>query len=174
MQQGLIVTVGDRLLEAVKWVNATQVQGVVPAGMAAGAYDIVVRNPGNPNPSTLENAYTVLDAAGDDFSAGEEDLWVSPSTIRQGDTVQLGLNVHRRGGKSTTMVEVAFYRLDAARTYQEIGRAMTPPMPPGAHGVDVAYIWWNTSAMPENVHVCLLYTSPSPRDRTRSRMPSSA
>ena len=25
-----------------------------------------------------------------------------------------------------------------------------------------------------DVHVCLLYTSPSPRDRTRSRMPSSA
>ena len=25
-----------------------------------------------------------------------------------------------------------------------------------------------------NVHACLLYTSPSPRDRTRSRMPSSA
>ena len=24
------------------------------------------------------------------------------------------------------------------------------------------------------VHICLLYTSPSPRDRTRSRMPSSA
>ena len=27
---------------------------------------------------------------------------------------------------------------------------------------------------PVMVHVCLLYTSPSPRDRTRSRMPSSA
>ena len=26
----------------------------------------------------------------------------------------------------------------------------------------------------ENGNVCLLYTSPSPRDRTRSRMPSSA
>ena len=25
-----------------------------------------------------------------------------------------------------------------------------------------------------NAHTCLLYTSPSPRDRTRSRMPSSA
>ena len=24
------------------------------------------------------------------------------------------------------------------------------------------------------IHTCLLYTSPSPRDRTRSRMPSSA
>ena len=26
----------------------------------------------------------------------------------------------------------------------------------------------------KDVHLCLLYTSPSPRDRTRSRMPSSA
>ena len=26
----------------------------------------------------------------------------------------------------------------------------------------------------EDLRVCLLYTSPSPRDRTRSRMPSSA
>ena len=26
----------------------------------------------------------------------------------------------------------------------------------------------------EGIHTCLLYTSPSPRDRTRSRMPSSA
>ena len=25
-----------------------------------------------------------------------------------------------------------------------------------------------------DLHICLLYTSPSPRDRTRSRMPSSA
>ena len=27
---------------------------------------------------------------------------------------------------------------------------------------------------PDHPEVCLLYTSPSPRDRTRSRMPSSA
>ena len=29
-------------------------------------------------------------------------------------------------------------------------------------------------AAPHLLHPCLLYTSPSPRDRTRSRMPSSA
>ena len=29
-------------------------------------------------------------------------------------------------------------------------------------------------ATDEEVMICLLYTSPSPRDRTRSRMPSSA
>ena len=31
-----------------------------------------------------------------------------------------------------------------------------------------------TSKNPEGLETCLLYTSPSPRDRTRSRMPSSA
>ena len=31
-----------------------------------------------------------------------------------------------------------------------------------------------TIAMPLMLYFCLLYTSPSPRDRTRSRMPSSA
>ena len=35
---------------------------------------------------------------------------------------------------------------------------------------------WNApkSLKPDEVYACLLYTSPSPRDRTRSRMPSSA
>ena len=37
-----------------------------------------------------------------------------------------------------------------------------------AFGVGAAYDAYNYA------YVCLLYTSPSPRDRTRSRMPSSA
>ena len=32
----------------------------------------------------------------------------------------------------------------------------------------------NLAALGELLKICLLYTSPSPRDRTRSRMPSSA
>ena len=32
----------------------------------------------------------------------------------------------------------------------------------------------NGRGIPVDIHPCLLYTSPSPRDRTRSRMPSSA
>ena len=33
---------------------------------------------------------------------------------------------------------------------------------------------WGESGLSTNDRSCLLYTSPSPRDRTRSRMPSSA
>ena len=33
---------------------------------------------------------------------------------------------------------------------------------------------WLKNLMSEEDKTCLLYTSPSPRDRTRSRMPSSA
>ena len=34
--------------------------------------------------------------------------------------------------------------------------------------------FWNSPAYQSLINTCLLYTSPSPRDRTRSRMPSSA
>ena len=33
---------------------------------------------------------------------------------------------------------------------------------------------WDLNQLKGEVKICLLYTSPSPRDRTRSRMPSSA
>ena len=44
---------------------------------------------------------------------------------------------------------------------------------------DLPKFWYNIyadSPVPPTpvLHPCLLYTSPSPRDRTRSRMPSSA
>ena len=65
------------------------------------------------------------------------------------------------------------------------------------NGIDVAYRWdgnkngpivmmahamgtsneiWNQQieALSDRYHICLLYTSPSPRDKRQSRMPSSA
>ena len=44
--------------------------------------------------------------------------------------------------------------------------------PPGVQFVNEVEIFNATFGKPNNY--CLLYTSPSPRDRTRSRMPSSA
>ena len=50
-----------------------------------------------------------------------------------------------------------------------------PLAEPGAVLIEGATVWTcATNGMLTNAQVCLLYTSPSPRDRTRSRMPSSA
>ena len=38
----------------------------------------------------------------------------------------------------------------------------------------LTFDYFGRSSAPSNHRLCLLYTSPSPRDRTRSRMPSSA
>ena len=42
------------------------------------------------------------------------------------------------------------------------------------HDVGTVTVTLKNGAAEGNVRICLLYTSPSPRDRTRSRMPSSA
>ena len=54
----------------------------------------------------------------------------------------------------------------------------TAPSAPVASGGSLPEVKWRlTSSFPKSldtIYGCLLYTSPSPRDRTRSRMPSSA
>ena len=44
---------------------------------------------------------------------------------------------------------------------------------PDSRGIQLT-LHYSLSKLPSNNYHCLLYTSPSPRDRTRSRMPSSA
>ena len=48
----------------------------------------------------------------------------------------------------------------------------TPPAGPGA--LDLSSQSTAKAANAEGANTCLLYTSPSPRDRQKSRMPSSA
>lgn len=153
LQDGLIVSVGDQVLNDVTRVNSTQVQAVVPAGLVAGTYNISARNPNANTTATLTGVYSVLDPVGDDFAAGVEDLWTTPLTIRQGDTVLLGLNVHRQGGKTTRQVTVAFYHQLADGSLQLIGQATTAPIVPGPEVVEPVFVEWNTTGLPETVQV---------------------
>ena len=54
--------------------------------------------------------------------------------------------------------------------------AVSPVPPNDADGVEhyMSSGFFGSYVDIEGVYSCLLYTSPSPRDRTRSRMPSSA
>jgi len=153
LQPGIVLTIGDLVLTDTARINSTQVQAVAPAGMAAGTYDVTARNPSSPATATLAGAYSVLDPVGDDFSAGAEDLWTTPLTIRQGDTVLLGLNVHRQGGKTTRQVQVAFYRQFDNGAREEIGRVTTAPMVPGPQVVEPVFIEWDTTGLPAAVAV---------------------
>ena len=65
---------------------------------------------------------------------------------------------HPQTGRATDREALAYAR----------EATFTTPLEPGQARVDVA------RGIQAAVRTCLLYTSPSPRDRTRSRMPSSA
>ena len=153
LQPGVIVMVGNLVLSETVRINSTQVQAVVPAGLTAGTYDVTARNPAAVATATLAAAYMVLDPIGDDFAAGAEDLWTTPLTIRQGDTVLLGLNVHRQGGKTTRQVKVSFYRQLADGSRQEIGSVTTAPIAPGPEVVEAVFVEWDTTGLPGSVQV---------------------
>ena len=111
-------------------ISATRLRAVVPRELAAGSYDLVLRNPGATGSGRLSSAYTVFASGVDDFFVGPEDIWTNPRTVRTGDTVQLGLNLHRRGGKASVQVAVAFYLGDPAAGGTLLGRRTSVPIAP--------------------------------------------
>ena len=82
-----------------------------------------------------------------------------------------GLSAHGHGLGSLTgigAVQHAFHFLDGPA---DVLRASTASR--RWRELACGDVVWRPKAVREGI-VCLLYTSPSPRDRTRSRMPSSA
>lgn len=119
-QVGATVTLGTTALENVTTISASRIEAVIPAGVAAGVYALVVRNPDGQS-VTLDDAFTVelpnlrilqvqpdqganqqpveIVIAGEDFSPaaevrlGETTLTViHDSTTRMRATVPAGLN----------------------------------------------------------------------------------
>lgn len=150
---GAQVTVGSAPLSNLTWVNSTQMRGVVPVGLAPGTYDVTVQNPGSAISHTLPAAYSALTPAGDDFFAFADDLWTSPPTIRQGDTVLLGLNVHRQGGKTTLQATVAFLQKQADGSWQELKRVLTSPIAPGPDTVEAVFVEWETTGITDTASI---------------------
>ena len=72
---------------------------------------------------------------------------------------------------------------DGRKMSKSIGNVILPDDLINQYGADVVRLWVVSSDFTEDLrigqeimkaNVCLLYTSPSPRDATLSRMPSSA
>ena len=87
-----------------------------------------------------------------------------------------GFKVTNEGGKAELEIALKYYA--GKPVIERIERVSRPGLrvyrgsdsiPQVQNGLGVAIV-----TTPQGVMTCLLYTSPSPRDRTRSRMPSSA
>ena len=97
----------------------------------------------------------------------EGDKWVVNEWVKQAILMYFGIQQMQ----TWELPPFEFYdKMLLKSNYKELGVRAVPPAV-ARYG---AYIASSVVLMPSYVNICLLYTSPSPRDRQKSRMPSSA
>ena len=147
------------------------------ASTTSGTYDL---------PVTFTNTSTgVIDSISWDFGDGTTSAESSPSHIyTEAGTYTVTLTVSGPGGDDTEIcggcitvehpAPVASFTSSTTSGPYDLPVTFTST----STGPITDYLWdfgdGATSTEASPTHTCLLYTSPSPRDRTRSRMPSSA
>ena len=120
------------------------------------ARDLGVPFDGTPGPNNAITDVAGVEVGHTTLISGEGKLEVGKGPVRTGVTA-----IHPRGKTSGDAVFAAWFTLNG-------NGEMT-----GTTWVeDSGFL--NGPVMITNTHSCLLYTSPSPRDRQKSRMPSSA
>jgi Tol biopolymer transport system component len=125
---GVKLDLGNTRLATTR-VNGTTLQAVVPAGLSSGSYDLTATNPDNAQ-ATLIDAYTVLDdSSNNDLTGYSHELWVNPVVPRVGTTTQIGVFVHRLGGKRALQDVTVEFRRDAV-TGPVLGRSTVPFLDP--------------------------------------------
>jgi hypothetical protein len=96
---------------------------------ATGTYTALVIASNSASILTATTTVTVVEEEPppplDDFYAASQDVWIYPSTLHAGEMAELGLHVHRQGGKQPISTTVRFYAGPPdAGTF--IGEAETP------------------------------------------------
>ena len=83
-------------------------------------------------------------------------------------------NVSQKTGTNADDLVYIASTSDSGSTYESKSIKIENLFSSVASGTDLGTFNGSTLSDNASVKTCLLYTSPSPRDRTRSRMPSSA
>ncbi len=149
----MTVTIGGLPVESMQMLaGGGEIRAISPADLPAGVHDVqMVHATGT---VTLYGAFTVIgdEDQTSDWWASDEDLWLSPSMVRNGDAVQIGLNVHRAGGEMTEQSDVSFY-LIVDGVPELLDRVLTPPIPAGTESIDTASMTWVVSGMTDSFTV---------------------
>ena len=121
--------------------------------------------------NVLAAALLLFGAAGANaFSTSMTNSW-GGGVASVGDTLTVTVSFDTDGGNDVSLLSVSVLFDDAIMSYDG-GTSATYALYTGGKGA--SYLKPATTNNTLRVGTCLLYTSPSPRDRTRSRMPSSA
>ncbi len=152
-QSDVSATIGGVPLQNMSRIDASLLRASVPSGMAAGSYDVVARNGSFPQSSILAGGYTVQDFLSEDWFANPEDIWTTPSSVRQGDTITLGVNVNRQGGLSAQTVQVAFYKGNPSVDGILLGTAVSTLVPAGVGARGTAGLPWALQGITDSADI---------------------
>jgi len=127
------------------FIGAGHLRAIVPAGLALGGYDLIVRNPDGVH-AVLPAGYTALEPEADDLFAYEYELWTNPPALREGENAQVGLNVHRYGGTTTlSNVKVRFYLGDPDAGGTLLGDGLISELSPNS-AASTSGVSWSSPA----------------------------
>lgn len=138
------------LLPAVQAVSESEALALVPMGLEPGTYDLIVSNFGSSglgasatvtDTRVLTQAFSVVSPASDDLAISADDVWGDPHVARTGETIQLGVNIHRLGGSNVLQPVVKFYLGDPGQGGTLIGETQAPPILPATARETVSVQW---------------------------------
>ena len=118
----------------------------------------------NPIWSQCEFDEVILTSPTDDYASGDEIEISAWTSIEASNTIDPGANVLYASDGSIQLNE-GFFASEGSDFLAKLGCSVSAVEPNFESFVSVN---------PNPVTTCLLYTSPSPRDKRQSRMPSSA
>lgn len=168
---GARVQLGSTLLPNVTWISSTQLRATVPAGLTPGVYPLTVTNPDEAE-GALPGAYTVLSPTNDDLFGYDYEFWVSPASPQIGQAAQIGLVVHRQGGKTVLMnLKVRFYAGDPAAGGVLIGDGTIPMLSPRSTASTSGVAWTSSVEGEQQLYAVIDPDNQAPEsDETNNRV----
>ena len=158
-------------------VTYTEVAGVIQAGTVV----IVDQGSGYTNgdiltisSSTDNNATFILNFISPDTFVVDSSGWPANVVVNNPQTIPIGMTVNFVTPETTMQNASDLYLPADAEASDYVSIAAGPPIVLSIDPVNYSGFYSATAFGASNMDGCLLYTSPSPRDMRRSRMPSSA